>query len=417
MTPSTLFNKKIDTKNLVTISVKTDICDILVKKSAIHQVRFHVLYYPINDIIDFYGELESLGTLNVNKDTQNISFTLNKRDISDLFISNVIPKTEIIIEVPENSKLNIETLKNNIRIFNISIEFFVSTISGDVTIQKAGHGTIINNKGFVRLIDVFDNFDITSETGNIHLKKGTGGVLNATTKNGDIYIKEMLYHKICCKSIKGGLFLEMGEGSYGFVELFSEIGDIKLKVDHNNFTSILLNSKNGDTKISMPPDNLVNLDITTENGVIDAEFEHENADEVILDSDKMYISFGEDLPNIRVDSLNGNIIIKDINDTLNNVIDIEPQIVEPVAELTEEIIIEAETVDDDVKVYTIKFLISSFFRYIISYCSKAYKFICNKLKSKNKLNNQAILKVLELLEKNQITLEEAEKLIAIIKQK
>ena len=414
MKPSILFKKSIITASLVTVTIKSDICDVFIKKSKKNTVNIEVLYKPVQGIIDFFSEQEQIGLFNFDNISQILDFELNKNDLNTLFVGNNIPTVKIIIEIPENSKLYVETINSDIKMENISVEFQMFTTNGDISILKSGHGSIASANGFVNLISIFDNFDVHTEVGNIHIKNGHGGVLNISSKNGDIYIKNVEYQKIACKSSKGNLFAEMNDIHYDFMELFSDLGEIKLVLNNNSFNSILLNSINGDTKISLPPKLIVNLDLKTEKGEIVAEKDSEDADEVIIDTDRFYINFGENTPNIQVGSENGNIYIKELDPAITQIIDVEHKIIDDDWQETYQEI-EIDTEPELINVYSV----NNYGEYIKEFYNKIKKILELKrfFPKKKEKNNEAVMKILEMVENKTISVEEAEKLLSKIVNK
>ena len=453
MLPIKLFEKSIKIETLVSVNLKSDVCDILVKRSMSDCLTLTVYYHPIVENHFDLEKTQTLGTFRADTAHQTIFYELNSDELENIFLDEIddIPKTEIIVELPINTKLYVDTIHSDIKIADISIEFQINTVNGDVLVENSGHGSIESINGFIKLANISDNFDIKTVNGNTHIKKGAGGVLNITSDNGDIYTKEMNYHKISCKTQNGNIFSEMSNGETDFMELISEQGDLKFVAANGKFNSVLMSSENGDTMISIPFDRLINLDLTTENGEIEANINTEHANEEIIDTDRVYINCGEDLPNIQANLINGDISLKNTDNTISKIVEKGHQVAELIIDKIEEShtvetvfdLIEdtqkkihdsIEKVEKKVHSHEIQDKIKHFIDdKIVPYMKKGCAFTKEKTslyfdKIKNRPNSikknlpkqnetyqESVLKILEMIEKKNINVDEAERLIKTIK--
>ncbi|MCL2065076.1 MAG: DUF4097 domain-containing protein [Candidatus Cloacimonetes bacterium] len=456
-----IFEKRTSVENLISVDIKTDICDVFAKKSEGNELRLSVIYFPHSEIketdnhISEEGGVDNsiinniIGVYSFLEEEQRLVCELYETHLKEYFLSkfdsnhvlNVLncPRTDIILELPQNAKLTIETKHSDINIQDISTEFHIESTDGDVLLQNAGHGLISSTNGFIKIYNIMGNLDINTEYGNIHLKKGVGGVLNINSHNGDIFLKEMSFNKISCKTNNGNIFAEMSNGDYDYMELISDKGDLKLIASQNNFNSILLDSKNGDTKISLPNDLIVNLDLSSENGEVEANIETEDADEIVIDTEKFYVNFGENLPNIQANTINGDIIVKNLdiyiynkNDKVSSLLDEslinneESQFLESNIDIINEVddnncetvdFIEEECQETEVSYDDTRYYNDGVFPKIKKKISIVKDKMSARFKKNDMYDKEYVLEVLTSLCSNKLSIEEAEEMIRKIIEK
>ena len=404
--------------------LKTDIFDVFIKKSFSKDISITITTNISN------VELLEKDLSMFLKTDDYIKYELNEIDLIKAYHLNELPKIDIDINIPEGIKLHLETIHSTIKINDISNEFKIMSNDGDIFITNAGHGYVESCNGSMVLINTFDNFDIKTINGEIYIVNGNGGVVNANSTNGIIKLKKLNYNKIIAKSENSNISFDMNKGRADFVELISINGEIKFSTDNNNFNSVLLKTNQQNIKIFVPDELYINLDLATNKGFLNAEIDTENAFESIIDTERFYANFGEDLPSIKAIVENGNITVLDYfkhkkdlfddtsdvhinnnkNETTVEYINKDGIRIKETAEIIEDSYIIEDDIDTSQSNDWLLYIKSFFKNKIPNYYQSFKSLISNKLKKKDK----SVLKILELLENKSISVEEAERLIKII---
>jgi len=82
-------------------------------------------------------------------------------------------------------------------------------------------------------------------------------------------------------------------------------------MDNFGCQNILLSSDTGDIKILLPKDKMVNLDLISELGEIKSKVDAKNAYEEIIDSNRFFINYADDLSNIMAKTNKGDITVNE----------------------------------------------------------------------------------------------------------
>jgi len=375
-----------------------------------------------------------------------ISYKLYIQDLKHLHSADTFLKAHMYVEIPEDIKVAIHSENGNISIENISCEFSIVSENGNVSFSNAGSGSIEAKNGDVLLKNISNNFDIKSTNGAILIENGIGGVLKAISENGDIKVLDADFNRVLCKVISGTLRVELSQGVSDMLELISKTGDIHFKMDNFGCQNILLSTDSGDIKILVPKDKMVNLDLTSELGEIKCKVDAKDAYEEIIDSNRFFISYADDLSNIMAKTNKGDITVneRDFNNKSfsdeNNPYEFttDNEVNDEIDDIVDEIV---EHFDDNIDVIDSEIDKSSIKYKLWKMGSKAKEHVNKEKitnvwsKSKDGISkikdtitkkgnksedegsvekSEATLKILEMVEKKVITVEEAEKLLRSI---
>ena len=470
------FEKEIVLSDFAEISLKTDVFNIIVKQSEDNNFKLILSFSCKNDsseIIqsDFPGDFET------NDDNSKLSYRIDIDELSEIVKTDNFMKNVMEVFVPINVKLDIETVHSFVDIEKVIAELKVKTINGSIKMTNSGHGTVYSTNGAVNLDNISDNFDIHCVNGNVLINHGIGGRLNVINENGSIKLYDTDYNKIICKSNNGDIRFELSSGSTEFIEISSVNGDVNFNLNDNECKNVLLNSANGDINISLPKNFLVNLDLQSAHGDIKNSIDTEQAFEVIVDENRFYVNYGDDLPNIKAITTHGDVKVKEDDKAFYRVIEKElkkaeelirnlsgSETAEHIKDVFDEVFeslnqsvtkLKNSVSGEDAKNYHDK--INSVLEQIKSHINKeniddvlirtkekmndlmeklsktfsnfsgkpfsVYKHSDDKHSKWNKVfsektpdNSQAIMKILDLVEKERITAEEAERLIRSLKK-
>jgi len=303
---------------------------------------------------------------------------------------------------------------------------------------NAGSGAIKTVNGDVTLKNISNNFDIKTTNGLIQIENGIGGVLKAVSEVGDIKIIDVDYSKVLSKSEKGDLRVEMCHGISDRVELKSLSGDISFSMDDFGCQNILLSAEDGDIKIFLQKDKMVNLDLTSDLGKIKCKVNTKNAYEEIIDSNRFYLSFSDDISNIMAKTIKGDIFVNEfdnnnsLNSTLSDDYDFseEDEIDEIVDEIVDYIDGNIDIIDSEIDRESVKYKIWKLKNITKDQMSKEniYKvwdkirdttskigtYIKNDSDDDESIivdNSEAVMKILDMVEKKIISVDEAERLL------
>jgi DUF4097 and DUF4098 domain-containing protein YvlB len=157
--------------------------------------------------------------------------------------------TDLVINVPRNSSLDVGTVSALIEVSDVLGEQSLHTVSGDVTTQQTDANLSAESvSGVVRI------------TGN----KSDGDV-SASSVSGDVYLSRVS-GEVKATSVSGDL--EVTQGSFARANLETVNGDIEFKSELRKGGKLVIDTVNGDVDVDFNGDVSANFDIDTFNGVI-----------------------------------------------------------------------------------------------------------------------------------------------------
>jgi len=163
--------------------------------------------------------------------------------------SSTTADTELIINAPANSRLEVETVSADIEISAMNESQRISTVSGDVTTFTAG-----------------DDLEVKSATGDIKVTgDGTTSEATITSVSGDVSIQGVT-GEVNAKSVSGDVLLE--GTAINQVRLSSTSGDLHVVVGVESDPQLVLESISGDTTIEIDGDIAGEFNLKTTSGEI-----------------------------------------------------------------------------------------------------------------------------------------------------
>ena len=452
-----LFEEKILVKNLRFVTINTDVFSVLVNKSEENDFKVSIEYTFVCEKKQATNDEKIPGYCTIDEKKRAIAYELLLDDLIKIHNTDTFLKANMYVEIPENIKIEIKSINSNISVENVSAEFHVKNIHGNVAFENAGSGTIESTHGAVLLKNITNNFSINTTDGEVLIEGGIGGVLNVVSENGDIKLLDIDFNKIACKATEGNIRVELGQGVSDFLELYTINGNIYFGMDNFGCQNIFLKAENGNVFIKLPKGKMTNLDLSSDFGEIKCNIDTENAYEEIIDASKFFLNFGDDLSNIIANSKNGNILVKDFEGTLQGEMArkkkefsyaTENEVPDAIEDFINEMPLEdeIEIIDAEIDKASLKYKTRKIISQVKEHVSKenvdkvytktvgGFTSIKNKIseamskisvkttseeeihKKTDDKKNEAALKILDMVEKKVISVEEAEKLLKSLRR-
>lgn len=470
--------KAIKLSQTTEISLNTDVFNIFVKPSTNDELKVTVNLVLAKEIAFNLSDTEII-ELNYDEESNRVSFSINSSDVEKFAEHNSILKSNLKVEIPDfaistkEKLLDIETIHSDINLEDINANFILKTTNGDIKINKSSDGKVFSTNGDIKISDSTGVFTLSAVNGDIKILNCEGKKIDLNNENGDIKAIDSNFRDVCIKSNNGDVYCKTGEKDFNVTDISTVNGDIQISINNNNSDQVKLFSANGDIKISVPGELLFNLDLETVHGDISCKIDSDKSFETIIDENRYFVNYSDDILSIKAHSTHGDIKVKEddyaffifLENEINKAEDLLSKLADTkTAEHAKEIIdsiyqslndtifkikdkisgeesqkyqerifklieqiktnINKESFDDVVHKTKESFndLSKKFSSIIENFKDKPfniYKHSENKPSKWNKVfntDNEAIMKVLDMLEKKCISAEEAENLIKTLKK-
>ena len=164
--------------------------------------------------------------------------------------SSTTANTELIVNAPADSRLEVETVSAAVQIANMSGSQRVNTVSGDVITFSAGDKLQVKSaSGDVTVTGNGKTYDATvsSVSGDVSIK-GLTGEVNAKSVSGDVSLKGIDISQVRLSSTTGNLLLEASVNSAPDLVLESISGDVQIEIDGDLSGEFNLKTTSGEIK-------------------------------------------------------------------------------------------------------------------------------------------------------------------------
>ena len=196
-------------------------------------------------------EVEVTGTLG-----RNVEELIVERDGDTVLVKVKVPRksgrgidSELLINVPQNSSLDIGTVSADIDVTDVNGEQSLHTVSGNVTTEYTGA-----------------DMDAQSVSGDVEITGDQAdGEIEASTVSGDVTMFR-LAGEIEAASVSGNVIVD--EGSFSRAELGTVNGEIIFHAELRDESKFSADTVNGDIDIEFIGDVSARIEVDTFNGAI-----------------------------------------------------------------------------------------------------------------------------------------------------
>lgn len=213
------------------------------------------------DVSNISGSVEVTGwTQNTVRVTgtlgRNVEELIVERNGDKVLIKVKVPRrggrgidSELLINVPQNSSIDIGTVSADIDVNDVTGEQGLHTVSGDVNTEHTGAD--------IRAESVSGDVEITGDH--------TDGDVSASSVSGDVRLIR-LAGDVEAESVSGDVAIE--EGSFERVSLETVTGELDFAGELRKGGKLAIDSVNGDVDVEFTGDVSARFDIDTFNGKI-----------------------------------------------------------------------------------------------------------------------------------------------------
>ena len=213
------------------------------------------------DVSNISGSVEVTGwTQNTVRVTgtlgRNVEELIVERNGDKVLIKVKVPRrggrgidSELLINVPQNSSIDIGTVSADIDVNDVTGEQGLHTVSGDVNTEHTGAD--------IRAESVSGDVEITGDH--------TDGDVSASSVSGDVRLIR-LAGDVEAESVSGDVAIE--EGSFERVSLETVTGELDFTGELRKGGKLAIDSVNGDVDVEFTGDVSARFDIDTFNGKI-----------------------------------------------------------------------------------------------------------------------------------------------------